>query len=148
MPASIDTNLFQNGANYTGKEVSALEPVYDPTYVAKRIVRLAEHPRRQSFVGPAGALMAFQNAHSPRTYEKQIGKFTEADLLSDHPVGSTAGNLYEPIAMHRGMRGGWREKRVGADQLNTGLGVGLAALAGAAGVVYLLLTRKHDAERL
>lgn len=144
MPASIDTNLFQNGANYTGKEVHALEPVYDPAYVARRIVKLAEHPRRQSFVGPAGVLMALQNAHSPKMYEKQVGKYTEADLLSAEPVETTAGNLYEPILDNRGIRGGWREKRVRADHLNASLGVGLAALAGIASVAYLLLARKHE----
>lgn len=148
MPASIDTNLFQNAANYTGKKVQALEPVYDPTYVAKRIVRLVKYPRRQTIVGPAGLLMALQNAHSPRSYEKQVGKYTEADLLAEEEVQPTRGNLYEPMLENRGMRGGWREQRIRADRLNAGLGVAMAAAAGVASLAYLLLKRKRTTQTL
>lgn len=142
MPASVDTNLFQNGANYTGKKLQALEPVYDPTYVAKRIVRLAERPRRQAIVGPAGLLMALQNAHIPRSYEKRIGRYTEADLLTDEVVEGSPGNLYASIGTNRGMRGGWRDTRMRADHLNTILGATLAAAAGLAGLGYLLMSRR------
>lgn len=145
MPASIDTNLFQNAANYTGKKLQAMEPVYDPEYVAQRIVRLATHPRRQTIVGPAGLLMALQNAHLPRNYEKRIGQYTEADLLADETVEPTSGNLYQPILTNRGVRGGWRSQRMRADHLNASLGMALAIAAGAASLSYLLVKRaKHS----
>lgn len=138
MPASVDTNLFQNSANYSGNKIQSLEPVYDPTYVAKHIVKLAEYPKREVIVGPAGKVMALQNAHAPRMYEKQIARFTQKDLISEDTAAATAGNLYESIDENRGMRGGWREHRLRADQLNTGLSVGLAAIAG---LTYLALKR-------
>lgn len=141
MPASIDTNLFQNAANYTGKKLQAVEPVYDPTYVARRIVKLAERPRGQMIIGPAGVLMALQNAHSPRMYESQIGKYTKADLLGDDRAAPTAGNLYAPLEEHRGMRGGWRETRLRADYLSAGLGAAFIAAASLAGLGYVLMKR-------
>jgi short-subunit dehydrogenase len=139
MPASIDTNIFQNAANYTGREVQAIEPVYDPAYVAKQIVSLARRPRREIIVGPAGKLMAIQNAHMPARYEKQISKFTKNDLIGNKPAVMTDGNLFESVETNRGMRGGWREKRTRADHLNAGIGLGLLAAAGlAAGIGYAI----------
>lgn len=150
MPASIDTPLFQNAANYTGKEIQALEPVYDPTYVAKQIVGLAERPRRELIVGAAGKLMAFQNAHQPGGYERQVSKFTDKDLLNDDkPIAVSEGNLYDSIAGNASMRGGWREKRVRGDHANAaGAGIGLAALLSAAGLGYAAFKKRHNKTKL
>jgi short-subunit dehydrogenase len=146
MPASHDTNLFQNGGNYTGQKVRAIEPVYDPVYAARRIVALADKPKRETIIGPAGTLMALQNAHMPRSYEKRVGGFTRASLIDEEvAVAPTTGNLYQPLAANRGMRGGWREDRVQADQLNAGLGIGLAFIAGVAGLGYYLALRGSHA---
>lgn len=145
MPASIDTNLFQNSANYTGQEVQALEPVYDPAYVAKQIVKLARRPKRQIIVGPAGKLMALENAHLPGSYEKRISKFTQHNLIGDAPATITDGNLFGSVGGNRGIHGGWREKRLRADHLNAGIGIGLAAAAGlAAGMGYAIFKSQHQ----
>jgi short-subunit dehydrogenase len=141
MPASIDTNLFQNGANYSGMEVRALEPVYDPKYVANWIYKISQHPKREKYVG---TLMALQRTHMPGMYEKQIGKYTDADLLSDKPVRDTKGNLYEPLMGNRGMRGGWRETRARADVVNYTAGAVAAAVAGLIGF-GIIMSRRHRA---
>jgi hypothetical protein len=44
LPASIDTPLFQHAANYTGRAVKPLAPVYDADRVARRVV--GEYPKR------------------------------------------------------------------------------------------------------
>jgi short-subunit dehydrogenase len=144
MPASIDTNLFQNGANYTGREVQALEPVYDPNYVARKIYHLTERPRREIIIGPAGKFMALQNAHSPRMYEKRTGKYTDEDLFSEESIGATPGNLYEPIDEHTGITGGWRHHRARADHLNAGLGIGLLTATLATAGLFFLNRRSHS----
>lgn len=146
MPASIDTNIFQNAGNYTGKEIEALEPVYDPAYVAEQIVKLAHHPKRQIIVGPAGKLMAMQSAHMPHMYEKRMSRFTQSNILSNRPATMSDGNLFEPIGQNRGMRGGWREQRLRADKLNMGIGAALAGIF-AAGVGVALYKRKKEQER-
>ncbi|HSH18691.1 MAG TPA: SDR family oxidoreductase [Candidatus Saccharimonadales bacterium] len=142
-PAGIDTNLFQNGANYSGHRVRAIEPVYDPTYVAKRIYQLAEKPKREKYVGPVGTLMALQRTHMPGAYEKRVGKFTDVDLLADDPESPTVGNLYTPLPMNRGMRGGWRETRVRADHFNMATGAVLVAAIGLLGYGYYAARKRH-----
>lgn len=144
MPAGIDTNLFQNGANYSGKRVQAIEPVYDPSYVAKRIYQLAKKPKREKYVGPVGTLMALQRTHLPSMYEKQVGTFTDMDLLSDKDAAPTSGNLYEPLAGNRGIRGGWREKRLRADHFNMITGGVLATAAGLISLSLLLANKRRS----
>lgn len=141
MPAAVDTNLFQNAANYTGHKLQAIEPVYDPEYVAKHIYAMTEKPKRAKFVGPAGTFMMLQNAHIRPLYEKQMGVFTHSDLLSEEEAAVDSGNLFEPVETNRGTRGGWREKRMRADKLNITLGAVTAAAIGLIGL-GLLSTRK------
>lgn len=142
-PASIDTNLFQNAANYSGKEVRAVEPVYDPTYVAKHLYRLAEHPKREKYIGPAGTLMALQRTHLPSSYERQISKFTDNELLGSNSEPPSVGNLYAPLTFNRGIRGGWREQRVRAASLNMAVGAVLAAFVGLLGYGYYRTKKRH-----
>jgi hypothetical protein len=144
MPASIDTPLFQNAANYTGHEIQALEPVYDPSYVAKNIVALVKRPKDEVIIGPAGKLMALQNAFMPRSYQKWFSKFTQADQLSDRPAIMTEGNLYESVEAEHRKYGGWREKRMRGDQVNMGMGIALgASIAALAFGLKKLTSSKH-----
>jgi short-subunit dehydrogenase len=133
MPSAIDTNLFQNGANYSGRKLKAIEPVYDPAYIAKRIRKLTENPKREKYIGPVGTMMALQRTHMPGMYERQMGRFTENDLLADEELSNTSGNLYDAAYSGRGMRGGWREKRIRADRFNLATGAVAAALIGLIG---------------
>src|SRR5690606_21511524 len=60
LPATVDTPLFQHAANYTGRAVQAMPPVYAAERVARAIVDLVTSPEREVFVGNAGRLMALQ----------------------------------------------------------------------------------------
>ncbi|HSH56041.1 MAG TPA: SDR family oxidoreductase [Candidatus Limnocylindrales bacterium] len=143
MPASIDTNFFQNAANYTGRKLRALEPVYDPTYVAQHIVKLVDEPQRDIIVGPAGKLMATQHRATPYLYERLMSRFVDRNHLSQEPTPETQGNLYEPLHANTGMRGGWRETRR-ADKLNAALGLTGAGLVTLAGLSYWYVKRKRS----
>lgn len=142
MPASIDTNLFQNAANYTNREVQALEPVYDPTYVAKHIFKLTKTPKREVIVGPAGKMMALEHALMPYAYEKKAAQFIDKNHLSEHLAEDTKGNLFEPIPDNTGMTGGWRETRLRADKLNAIIGTVTAGLLVILGAAYILSKKK------
>ena len=57
MPATIDTPFFQHAGNYTGRATRAMPPVYPVEKVANTIVRLADKPRRETFVGASGRML-------------------------------------------------------------------------------------------
>jgi short-subunit dehydrogenase len=107
LPAAIDTPLFQQAANYTGREVKALEPVYAPELVAEAIVGLAEKPRREVVVGNAGRLMMMQHSLAPGLYERAAARQIDEQHLRDRPAPPQRGNLFEPMPEHSSVRGGW-----------------------------------------
>jgi short-subunit dehydrogenase len=54
LPAAIDTPIYRNAANMTGKPVQPSPPLYHPNEVAEAIVDLLYHPRPEVMVGGAG----------------------------------------------------------------------------------------------
>jgi short-subunit dehydrogenase len=108
MPATIDTPLFQHGANYTGRKAKAMNPVYPSQKVAEAIVALVERPEREIIVGEAGYLMVAQFGLTPELYEKTMAQQVDRDHLQDAPAQVTEGNLFDPIEDEQAsVSGGW-----------------------------------------
>lgn len=107
LPGSIDTPLFQHGANYTGRAVKPLSPVVAPERVAAAIVRLATRPRRETVVGWAARLPRLARALSPALHERLFARQVERGHFEDRPAPLTAGNLFEPVAEGTATTGGW-----------------------------------------
>lgn len=112
LPATIDTPLFKQTANYTGREVVPMPPVYTPERVAHAIVNLVRMPRRETVVGPIGRGVMQQVKMSPGTTERIMAmQVDRAHLAQDKPAPATRGNLYEPSAEPGSVDGGWGGRR-------------------------------------
>lgn len=110
MPATVDTPLFQHSANYTGREIVAMRPIYRAKLVAEAIVKCAERPRREVFVGSASRMMTFMDRVLPWLYERIQPILVRRDHLGRYGVAATAGNLDRPTQPHA-IDGGWRARR-------------------------------------
>lgn len=113
LPATIDTPLFEHAADYTGREVRAMPPIYTPERVARTIVRLVRRPRREVVVGPTGRSLILQSKLLPGFTEKLMASQVNCSQLSrKHPAPAGSGNLHEPAAgtgsTYGGWHGGWR----------------------------------------
>jgi short-subunit dehydrogenase len=147
LPAGIDTPVFANAANYTGRAVKPLEPVYDPEQVADAIVRVAQRPVRELVVGNAGRMLAMLHALSPALAERFMARKVESDHFQHRPEKPTAGNLFAPGPGAPTISGGWKPRPT--DGLlpahghgsRTGAATLLAALA--AGAVLAGLAARH-----
>ena len=106
MPATIDTPFFQHAANYTGRAVKAMPPVYPADSVAKTIVDLVDHPRREVVVGNAGRLMTMQQSLAPGMSERMLATMVDRQHLED---ASGAADLGQPLLAH-GSRGKHRRR--------------------------------------
>ncbi len=128
MPATIDTPFFQHAANYTGRAVKPMPPVYTPQRVARTIVKLARRPRREAFAGPVGRFLARQQRRMPRMSEKRLAKMVDRHhLYRDRPAEPTEGNLYRPLPA--AAEGGWHGAgRTAGRRVLAGAGIA-AALA-------------------
>ncbi|ONI87947.1 short-chain dehydrogenase [Actinosynnema sp. ALI-1.44] len=112
LPATIDTPFFDHAANYTGRRVKAMPPVYSPERVAKAVVNLVRVPRREIVVGSMGRGLVLQAKWMPGLTEKMMALQTERTHLSrDESASPTHGNLHEPASGTGGVQGGWHGRR-------------------------------------
>jgi short-subunit dehydrogenase len=135
MPAAIDTPFYGHAANYAGRRPKPPGPVYPPEAVATTIAGLAEHPRREVYVGSVGGLTSALRRISPGLYEAVYGRILKRDQFLDEPAPRTDGILWQPVEADSATDGGWRERmphravasrRVAAAAIGALTAVGLA----------------------
>ncbi len=142
LPASIDTPLFQQSANYTGMAVKPVDPVYHPQRVSKAIVKLAKRPKNITFVGPAGRLLGVANKLFSSATDEFIANRIEEDHFQSRPTPPSEGNLFEPNEAWARTTGGWngKKRRVAAAMAKVAkVGAVLAVPA----ATYLLWTNRE-----
>lgn len=129
MPATIDTPFFDQAANFTGRKVKPMPPVYPPERAASAIVRLARFPRREVIVGHSGRLLAGQEKLAPGLTERVLAVMTDrTHLYRDRPADPTHGNLFEPQT-DGSVDGGWNGARKTRVRRLLTAGIALGGLA-------------------
>jgi NAD(P)-dependent dehydrogenase (short-subunit alcohol dehydrogenase family) len=126
LPATIDTPFFSHAANYTGRRVKAMPPVYTPERVARTIVKQAAAPRREVAVGTMGKAMTLQHAITPGFVEGMMAVQVEHGHLAHRAsVPSHDGNLRTPSPHPEDARvgGGWHGRRKTASRRLLTLGL-------------------------
>lgn len=118
MPYAVDTPHFESGANELGHEARAMAPVQSPEKVARAIVDLIEHPRRERHLPRYAALGYALHWMFPRTTERLLLHMLQRWHLSDALEARTNGNLYNPPAQ-QGQAHGTRPPQIGTPGLAT-----------------------------
>ncbi|MDQ0848730.1 short-subunit dehydrogenase [Arthrobacter sp. B3I9] len=114
MPATMDTPFFQHAANYTGRRVVAMPPLYTAERTARTIVKAARKPRRETVVGPGGRMLALQHKITPGAVEATMAVQVDKTHLSRrYDAQDSSGNLYQPSEEGRkgSVKGGWGGRR-------------------------------------
>ena len=131
-PATVDTPIFRQAANYSGRAVQAMPPVYDVDLIAKAIVDAARRPQREVIVGAQAKTIAKQHGRTPQAIEKQMAKQVDSShLLKGKAAARTDGNLFEPFPVtDASATGGWsgKARTTGRLLLVTLIGLGGSAL--------------------
>jgi short-subunit dehydrogenase len=136
-PSFMDTPGVQHGANYTGRKLKPMPPVYDPQRAAEAIVRLAQRPRRMTTVGGVAVLAHVAGAVVPHgILGWAAARFIRLylDRIAE-PGPVTEGNLFRPVEPETSVYGGWRsptERTVGWATA----GIALAGAAAAAAILF------------
>jgi short-subunit dehydrogenase len=125
LPQAVDTPIFEHAANYSGRRMRPLPPIFDPADVAEGIVACAENPKREVTYGRAGRALELLYAVAPRLYCRTAPAMFMRGTFVDEPQEPDPGNVLEGAG--GAGRGGWRER--GRRELAAGA---LAALGGLA----------------
>ena len=97
-PSTIDTPLFQQVANYTGRVARPAPPRYPAERVAQAIVACARRPaRRERIVGGAGRQLSALHALLPPLFERVNAWYIDRLHFTKQPAPPTDGNLYAPV---------------------------------------------------
>jgi NAD(P)-dependent dehydrogenase (short-subunit alcohol dehydrogenase family) len=140
LPASIDTPLFQHAANYTGRSVKPMSPVYSAEKVVDALIKAINSPCREIFVGNAGRMINMMRTIAPPIAEKMMAKQVDKDHFQDRRAPSFQGNLSQPMTEFESVSGGWMgegingngssKKMLGAVALGIGAGLFLLSWKG------------------
>jgi NAD(P)-dependent dehydrogenase (short-subunit alcohol dehydrogenase family) len=143
LPSSIDTPLFQQGANFMGWGSKPLPQVYDPEEVAQAIVACAQSPKREITVGNAGRMLSAFHGLAPSLFERMMAKQTLKEHFNEQRVPPTRGNVFAPMNEWTTARGGWRNPELDARRRRMSLGT-LAIAGMAAGLALLVWQRRRN----
>ncbi|WP_175415943.1 SDR family NAD(P)-dependent oxidoreductase [Curtobacterium sp. SGAir0471] len=110
LPSTIDTPIYQNGANYTGKTSHPLPPTVSVQRAGRAVVQAALHPKRYRFVGRVQASLVPLQYVFPGLFHRITKPMVETFALRGRGVPSD-GNLYAPADAHNATDGGWVAKR-------------------------------------
>jgi short-subunit dehydrogenase len=111
-PSSVDTPIFRLSANFSGRRIKALTPLYSPEQAASTIIGLIERPRREAIVGLSGQALAFARHAAPGLVDRIFARRAVRDQFDgNEPAEETTGNLFEPDERWAGVSGGWSEER-------------------------------------
>ena len=134
-PAYIDTPGFQHAANYIGKVLKPIPPVFPPERVAQAMLSLAVRPRSAVSVGETAPLFRFMNFISPSLMRNLNAGIMENYFRRAQSAHITTGAILEPMNEGTGVSGGWIKPKK-----KPAAAFAIAAVLGLAG--GLLLARK------
>lgn len=109
LPAATDTPIFRGAANYSGRLVRPVPPVFDPWEIAEGIVACAQDPKREVTYGRVSRLLELVHSIAPGLYQRFAGSAFRAGNFSHRPAPVTSGNVLRPAGGHR-IYGEWRAR--------------------------------------
>ncbi len=110
LPSTIDTPIYQNGANYTGKASHPLPPTVSVERAGRAVVHAALHPKRYRFVGRVQASLVPLQYVFPGLFHLITKPMVETFALRGRQ-DPTDGNLHVPADAGNATNGGWVAKR-------------------------------------
>jgi short-subunit dehydrogenase len=140
-PAFLDTPGMQHAANYTGKELQPVPPVYSPQLVANAVIELIECPRSRKTVGLTASMLRLAWSVFPGISRSATVFVIRRYLKRARAIEYTDGNVLTPVLYGTSAEGGW-QKSGGANA--SSLRKGLLAAATAGVFVGLLLAKQRS----
>jgi short-subunit dehydrogenase len=111
LPGPVDTPMFADAANHSGRRARAVPPALSPERVAAVVIRSVERPRRYRTTGAIGVVVMAGLRVAPRTTETLAARWAGRMITSGDRATDTAGALHHP-RRRASASGGFRRGRV------------------------------------
>ena len=106
-PGGVNTPIYTQAANYTGRQGGPPPPVVSPHAVARAVWSCVRRPRRERSVGPANWLLVFGFRVLPAVYDRIVGPAMRLFALTKRPMPPHVGNVFEPRPDGESTEGPW-----------------------------------------
>ena len=111
-PGAVDTPIFDHAANFLGRGLRPVWPIFVPSYVAEGIVECARKPKREVTYGKLARALELLYATSRPLYRRiSPGMFMGATFTKES-VPQGCGTVLEPQGDQQ-ISGDWRSSRKG-----------------------------------
>lgn len=110
LPQAVDTPIFENAANFSGRRPRPIPPLLTADEVAQGIIACAQSPKREVTYRYLGRGVELLHSLLPRLYKRTIPPAFSAGNYADEPASVGPGNVLESAGTHR-VEGGWRSDR-------------------------------------
>ena len=106
-PGGVNTPIYRQAANATGRAARPPVPVDQPEKVAEAILRCLDRPRNRISVGLANHAIRFGFQALPWLYDRMVGPLMQLMSLSGEQVEPSTGNVFSPVPEGEALRGPW-----------------------------------------
>ena len=104
-PGGVNTPIYEQAANLTGRTPWPPPPVVQPERVARAVLASLDRPRRSRSVGPANWVMEAGFRGAPAVYDALVGPLLRRTGLTAAPARPSRGNLDGPRPDLAGVHG-------------------------------------------
>ncbi|RYY53733.1 MAG: SDR family oxidoreductase [Chitinophagaceae bacterium] len=108
-PGLLDTPGMHHAANYLGKDLKPIPPIYAPKQIAVRVADLLAHPRPKTLIGVAPRFMKLGALLFPGLTATITGSVIRRYLKTARDTEHTAGNILDPVNFGTSAEGGWQK---------------------------------------
>lgn len=106
-PGAIDTPVYEQAANYTGRTPAPPPPVLSPAVMARAVADCIESPHKHVDVGPGNKIVTLGFRLMPWVYDRVVGPLARLVVFRGPAVPPSDGNVLSPIPGREAERGGW-----------------------------------------
>jgi NAD(P)-dependent dehydrogenase (short-subunit alcohol dehydrogenase family) len=106
-PGGVNTPIYRQAANITGRTAKPPIPVDQPAKVAEAVLRCLDQPRNRVSVGLPNHFIRFGFSALPWLYDRMVGPLMHRLSLVDEPAGPSTGNVLAPVPDGEAVRGPW-----------------------------------------
>ena len=107
-PGGVNTPIYAQAASYARREGRPPPPVDPPEKLARAIVRVLDHPRRETSVGLANHVWTAGFRFSPGVYDAIVAPaMSRAGISGTHSPEQHTGNVFAPLPAGEATHGKW-----------------------------------------
>lgn len=106
-PGAIDTPIYEQAANYTGRTPAPPPPVLSPAVMGRAVADCIDTPHKHVDVGPGNKIVTLGFRLLPWVYDRLVGPLAQLAVFRGSDVPPSDGNVLAPMPDRESERGGW-----------------------------------------